>query len=209
MGRALSVYQLLAKKNKLFEFDGRWKDAFGCPQEGNTIFIMAPVASGKTTFISQFSKYLTKFSNVLYNSIEEGYSESIKQAWIRTGMKNVARKIKIIDESYDELCWRLSKRRSPKIVVIDTIQHWNLTKQQYINLKKQFPRHTFVFISHMDGKNPQGNVAEHVYQDAAVKVTIKGYVAFPSSRYGGNTPLIIWEEGAAKYHGPAIQNYMS
>lgn len=208
MARAISVNQLFATKRALMEFDGPWLESFGKPENNANWFIMAPPGSGKTTFTSMLAKYLTGFGKVAFDSIEEGDSETIKLAWVRVGMKDVSRAIILLDrEPIAELRKRLKKPRSPRKIVLDTVQHSNLTRQEYLELRRDFPNHQFIWVSHMKGNKPEGRLAEFIYQDAAIKVRIEGYVAFPTSRYGGNKPFIIWPEGAAAYHGPEILKY--
>ena len=43
--------------------------------------------------------------------------------------------------------------------------------------------------------------AVDVEVDVDIKVRVEGFVAFVRSRYGGNKPFVIWEEGAKKYWG--------
>jgi hypothetical protein len=168
---------------------------------------LAEVGSGKTTFTSMLIKYLSKFGKVYYDSIEEGDGESLKLAWNKVGMLEAARRVLLLDrENIEELILRLKKKRKPKFVVLDSIQHSDLTRQSYLELRNTFPTITFIFISHMDGRRPEGNLAKFIYQDSGVKILLKGFVAFPKSRFGGNAPFIVWPEGAAKFHGPQILN---
>ena len=64
-----------------------------------------------------------------------------------------------------------------------------------------FKKKSFIFLSHASGKLPDGKTADKIRYDAGIKTRIEGYIAFPISRYGGNKPYVIWEEGARKYWG--------
>ena len=58
----------------------------------------------------------------------------------------------------------------------------------------------FIFISHADGKNPEGSLAKFVKYDADVKIRVEGYRAMCLSRLGGDKePYTIWEQGAAQF----------
>ena len=74
-----------------------------------------------------------------------------------------------------------------------------MSKKQYIALKEEFTDVLFIFNSHAEGKEPQGNVAKFVRYDAGVKIRVEGFKALPASRMGGGDEFIIWAEGAANY----------
>jgi hypothetical protein len=207
MARAISVSHFLSTNKKVIELEGEFENSFGRPEVGIPWIILAEVGSGKTTFTSMLIKYLSKFGKVYYDSIEEGDGESLKLAWSKVGMIEAARRVLLLDrENIEELILRLKKKRKPKFVVLDSIQHSDLTRQSYLELRNTFPTITFIFISHMDGRRPEGNLAKFIYQDSGVKILLKGFVAFPKSRFGGNAPFIVWPEGAAKFHGTQILN---
>jgi hypothetical protein len=202
MARAFSITQLYTEKYDTFEFEGKWLESFGKPEKSAVWFIQAEVGSGKTTFTAMLCKYLSSFARLAYNAIEEGKSDSLRMAFMRAKIQEGEKRIIGLDkEPTQELMSRLRKQKAPKIVVLDTIQHSDLTKKGYLSLKRQFPDVTWVIISHMDGAVPEGSLAKFIHQDAGIKVTIKGFIAFVKSRYGSQKPFIIWEEGARKFHG--------
>ena len=147
MSRAYSVMQVLTTKYNKMEFTGDWQKVFGQPELSGAWIFYGKSFNGKTTFVMQLCKYLTNFGKVAYNSLEEGQSETIKQAMLRVNMREVARKIVLLDrEPISELKLRLSKKKSPKIIVIDSLQYSRLTYPEYITLKEEFPNHLFIFI---------------------------------------------------------------
>ena len=155
----------------------------------------------------QLCKYLTKFGRVAYNSLEEGASESVKQALIRFNMKEVSRRMILLDkEPIVELTERLKRRKSPDVIVIDSLQYSGMNYKQYKDLRDQFNNKLFIFISHADGKKPAGRVAASVKYDAFVKIRVEGHKAFSISRYGGGVPYTIWSEGADQYWSELIHN---
>jgi hypothetical protein len=196
--------QVLTTKYNKMEFTGDWQKVFGQPELSGAWIFYGKSFNGKTTFVMQLCKYLTNFGKVAYNSLEEGQSETIKQAMLRVNMREVARKIVLLDrEPISELKQRLSKKKSPKIIVIDSLQYSRLTYPEYITLKEEFPNHLFIFISHAKGANPKGNTAESIYYDASIKGRIEGYRVFVNSRYGsgGEAFMDIWPEKAQEYWG--------
>ena len=197
--RAYSVQNVLDAKFETLEFDGEWKDAIGCPELTGSWIIYGPPKNGKTTFAMMLAKYMTNFGRVFYDSIEEGLSQSIKLAYRRVGMNEVSGKIILEKESVSDLYARLQKNKSPRIVFLDSIQFAELKFSEYKNLKNTFPDKLFIYISHIEGKQPEGVTARRIWRDANVSIRVEGFRAFPVGRYGGGQYINISEEKATEY----------
>ncbi|MCO5230172.1 MAG: hypothetical protein M9958_03350 [Chitinophagales bacterium] len=180
------------------KFTEKWKDSFGEPARTGVWLVWGGSGNGKTSFSLQVAKYLTQYGRVAYNTLEEGASKSFKLALEREQMHQAGNFI-IINEDTDTLIKRLGKRRSPDIIIIDSFQYFGLNKQQYIHLKEAFANKLFIFISHAEGKLPEGRTARFVKYDADIKIWIEGHKAFITSRFGGGMPFTVWEEGASEY----------
>jgi len=201
--RAYTVNNVLQAKFNTLEFDGVWRKAVGCPERAGTWIIYGSVKNGKTSFAMQLAKYLTHFEKVAYNAVEEGLSLSIQAALRRTGMQDVKNGFVLLNkESWQDLMTRLRKRKSPNVVVIDSLQFWEITFQKYKNLREQFPDKLFIYISHSAGNLPDGKLAQRIWRDANISFRIEGFKAFPIGRYGGDEePIVINEERAIGYWG--------
>lgn len=209
MSRAISNKNVLAAQFETADFDGPFLASFGRPELRGAWIIWGTSGSGKTTFTLQLCKYLAGFRRVAYNSLEQGLSLSLQRAWERVEMAEAGSNIILLNkESLPELRARLSKRKSPEIIVIDSVQY--LTKfyvQQFNELKEDFPDKLFIFISQADkaGKDPAGSVAKHIRYDADIKIKVEGYKAFVTTRYEdptkgeGGADFIIWQQGANDY----------
>jgi len=183
-------------------FDGEFAASFGTPELKGAWFVWGNSGNGKTSFVLQLCKYLTKFGRVAYNSMEEGDSESFKIACQRERMEEAKRKFILLDkEPIAELKERLRKRKAPQVVVIDSIQYSQMSYSEYTELLNEFGNTLFLIISHSEGKEPEGKIAKKIRFDAFIKIRVEGFVAFVKSRYGGDKPYTIWDEGAEKYHG--------
>ncbi|TNE29179.1 MAG: hypothetical protein EP346_06875 [Bacteroidetes bacterium] len=181
-----------------------WKSFIGVPDRSGAWIVWGESGSGKTTFTMQLCKEFATREKVLYNSLEEGNSKSIASAITRVGMIDVKQNFYLLDkESIEELKLRLSRKRSPKVCVIDSLQYSGLDYRNYLKLIEEFPKTLFIFISHADGKNPSGRTASKVRYDAMVKIRVEGYRAFAASRFleGSGTFYDVWKEGAINYHG--------
>lgn len=201
MKRVYSVKNVVDAKFNTLELDGVWKEAIGTPELTGSWFIYGPPKNGKTSFAMQLVKYLTKFKRVAYNSVEEGLSLSIQNAIERVNMAEVSGKMVLIGkEEVVQLIDRLSRRKSPDIIVIDSVQFLELKFNEYKRLKTLFPNKLFIYISHIDGKHPDGITARKIWRDASVVFRVDSFKAFPVSRYGGGEPIVISKEKAKEYH---------
>ncbi|MDP2723171.1 MAG: ATP-binding protein [Bacteroidales bacterium] len=202
MKRAVTVEQLINTEFSLIDFNDQWAASFGKPEVSGVWIFWGDSGNGKTRFAMQLARELTKYGKVCYDSLEEGARLSMKRAVIAENMISVARKFLILHrEPIEDIIMRLAKRRSPDVIFIDSYQYSGLTKRTYIELKEKFPKKLFIFLSHAEGKHPEGRSAKFVRYDADIKGRIEGYKVFPVSRYGGGEPYVIWDEGAGKYWG--------
>jgi len=178
--------------------------SFGRLTSNFTMIVWGLSANGKSNFLMQFLPPLMPYGNVLYVGLEEGF-ESTMQILANRNLNSDQHsgKIQFADSemTYDQLIIKLKKKKSPRFIVIDSLQYWNITYEQYKRLKEMFKRKTFIFISHADGKLPSGKVAKDIMYDCGIKVRVEGFIAFVKSRYGGHNPYIINEELAKQYWG--------
>lgn len=200
MKRALTISNILDAQMETMKFMGKYKKSYGEPAPTGTWLLWGESGSGKTSLAFQLAKYICNFKEVLYNSLEEGLSLTIKKAMIRESMIEVNDKMQFLDkESISDLCIRLRRQRSPDIIFIDSIQYSGIDKRLYRELKNEFHKKLFIFISHADGRKPYGRLAEFIKYDSDVKIRVEGYKGFPVSRFGGGAPHTIWHEGAEEY----------
>ena len=176
--------------------------SFGQLVEGFIMVVWGQSGAGKSNFLMAFLKCLAVFGKVLYIGLEEG-TEASMQIKVLNHLDIDLHKGKIEFADHEmtlaELNKRLAKKRKPKWVIIDSLQYWDINYPQYKKLKEDNKGVGFIFISHANGKKPEGKTAGKICYDAGIKVYVEGYVAQVVSRYGGNKPYIIWEEGAKRY----------
>lgn len=180
---------------KVLPFDGEWRASFGLPELTGTWLIWGHSGNGKTRFALQLAKYLCRFCKVVYNSLEEGLSLSLKKAIEDTAFSDVRHNFTLLDKmDIEELKERLRKQRSAKVVFIDSLQYTGMVYRDYTTLKDEFRDKLFVFISHASGRDPRGSVAVTVRYDANIKIYVSKFKAYPTSRFGGGKPYVIWKE---------------
>lgn len=209
MSRAISNKNVLAARFETVEFAGEWLASFGRPELRGTWIIWGGSGSGKTTFTLMLCKYLANFGRVAYNSLEQGLSLSLQKAWERVGMGEAGNSVILLNkEELPELRARLNKRKSPEIIIIDSVQYLDgFNWASFKKLKREYPDKLFIFISQADraGKDPDGKLAGKIRYDAEIKIKVEGFKAFVTTRYEdaergeGGADFIIWEQGAAEY----------
>lgn len=207
MGRAISNKNVLTAKFEVADFDGAFLASFGRPELRGAWIIYGGSGCGKTTFVMQVCKYLTRFRRVAYNSLEQGLSLSLQKAWGRVGMEEVGNRIILLNkESLKDLRVRLAKKQSPDVIVVDSVQYWHGLKwSDFTNLKDDYPNKLFIFISQERGGLPDGKLAQKIRYDSEIKIRVEGYKAFVTTRYEvadlgeGGADFVIWEAGAQEY----------
>ncbi len=202
MRRAYNVHQIRQFRPTMLDFDGEWLAVIGRPERTGSWLIWGKSANGKTRFALQLARYLCNFCRVAYDSLEEGLSLTMQHAIAEVGFSDgkAKRNFSLLDkEPIEELVERLRKEKAPKIVIIDSLQYTGMTYTAYKALRDENPGKLLIFISHADGAEPKGNVANSVKFDANVKIYVEGYRAMPQSRYGGGQPYDVWPQKSAEY----------
>lgn len=207
MGRALSNKNVCDARFEVADFEGRWLASIGKPELRGAWIIYGESGSGKTHFALELLAYVSRFvKQAAYDTIEQGLSLSFQRAWNDAGMIEAGNRVIVYaKEQMPELRARLKKRRSPEIVVIDSITALTgFTRTSFTQLLDEFPDKLFIFIAHEEGGKPYPAVAKHVRKLSEVKIRVEGFKAFVTSRFsgkdGGGADFIIWPEGAARYY---------
>ena len=202
MKKALSMVDLMRKNREVYAFEGALQEAFGQPEQNGVWFIWGRSGNGKTAFVLQLCKELTRYGKVAYDSLEEGDSLTMQNALMRVGMGDVGRRFILLNESLKELDTRLKRRRSPDIVVVDSFQYAHIDLKQYEEFIDQHKNKLIIFVSQADGLKPLGRTAQSAMYSASLKIWVEGYRAISKGRYFGNRGYYtIWAERAEEYWG--------
>jgi hypothetical protein len=209
MAKPLSIAQISRKKFRMLQgLSASFMAAHGELEDRFTACIYGDSGQGKTNYLMQFVSQLLDVmpkERCLYVSLEEGHGKAILNTLLRQDMAKYNSRLLIMDHcTYGELMDKLNRRRSPKIVVLDSVQYLNLTWDQYVNLKESHPNKIILFISHSEGKKAKGSTAKGIVYDANIKVRVEGFKALVTSRFGGTENYVIWEEGAKKAWGAKL-----
>lgn len=184
---AKGVREMLSIKYDTLDFKGEWYDAFGTPERRGVWLIWGNSANGKTSFALKLCKELCRFGRVAYDSLEEGACLSMQNAIRRENMMEVNKRFLLIDnENMEQLSLRLKRQKSPDFVVIDSLQYTQMRYPEYIKFKEKHKNKLLIFISHAEGKLPNGRTAKSVMYDASLKIYIEGFRAFSKGRFKGS-----------------------
>lgn len=212
MGKTIGLKQLAQKVYQLVEdlppdiqlSIGKVEDAFDAIIYGNS-------GHGKTNFTVMLLKALLKalpHAKAEYVAYEEGHGQTVQELMIKRHnmLEEVGNRLAVTEHlTAAELKIRMAKKQSAKIWVIDSLQASGLSYKDCKDLKERFvltrKKKILIYVSWSDGKLPSGACAKSVEYYANIKMRVHDLVMFPKSRYGGNEPFIIWEEGARKRWG--------
>lgn len=199
MPRTLGVRHILEKQYRSLPFDGEWEQTFGQPSDPFTMLIFGHPKNGKTTFTMKFSKYLTQFGKVFYNSIEEGDCKTIQDTFIRCKMDQLEDGKFMLGDRYffNDMVEYLKGTNKGRFVIIDSRDFINLTCQQFKKLRLLFPRKSFIIICWEAAGKPAGKFAKDIEFIVDVVVHVRNYHAFPRSRFGGGREYVIWDKAPA------------
>lgn len=200
MPRVIGVSQILRKEYRELDFAGKWADTFGRPGDPFTMLVYGHPKNGKTSFMMQFAKYLTRFGKVFYNSIEEGDSKSIQDAMIRAQMDQIPEGKFMLGTGYyyRDLFEYLKGTNRGKFIILDSRDYMNLTSHQWKNLITKFPHKCFVVICWEQAGKPAGKFAKDIEYMVDIVAHVANYKAKVRGRFGGGKDFVIWEEGIKK-----------
>lgn len=203
--RAIGVNAFIEKSFHTFPFEGEWLDSFGEPEKNFKMILYGESGHGKTEFNVKFAKYLTAFGKVSYISYEQGISKSLQDAIIRNNLNDVAGKVMFTSGGlFTEVLDYIKKSRA-RIVIIDSLDFMKLTVEQYKTLIKTFPKKAFIIIAWAKNGTPKSQHAKDIEFMVDIKSFVENFViTLPRSRFGGNKPFIIWDNGKKQPKQPSL-----
>jgi hypothetical protein len=211
MGKRLNVEQLSAKKYTLVPgLSDEVRAAIGDIEDSFTAIIYGESGQGKTNFLVRLLKEFKSLGDILYISYEEAHGKTIQDLIVRHNLREEVPNLRFSDgETIEELMALLKRKRSPKIIIMDSWQFSGLKIEDYKLLKKSFvfgkslgKRKIFLIISHVNGTQPDGKAALDIKRDCNIKILVEGFLAIVKvSRYGSRKNMVIWEDAAKNYWG--------
>lgn len=207
--KALTIENILRRKDKTLELSGEWLKTFGRPAPDGVWFVWGNSGNGKTSFALQLIKELSRSERVFFDSLEEGTGLTLRNGLERCGFTPNDRRVLVGVEDKETLEKRLARRKSPRVVVIDSFQALGINYRQYLDFKKTMSGKLIVLLSQASANLPKGSAAIGAMYDADMKIRIEGFRAFNKGRtFGTNRYYTVWNEQAAIYWGDEHRNDM-
>ena len=199
----MTARQVLEVRHKEILLGGEWGRCVGAMSRHGVVFFWGNSGNGKTSAVLSLCRELARFGRVLYVALEEGCSLSFQNAVRRSGLADCGSRFQVLRKAtLEELDERLSRKKSPEFVAIDSFQYLNMSYRQYVSFKLRHQDKLLILISHADGKQPAGRAAKSVIYDADLKIWVEGWTAFSKGRFIGETgKAVLWEKGADGYWG--------
>ena len=167
--KAISLESLKSKKFKTLEFTDKWQELIGTPEANFCMMVYGKPGQGKSYFTLELSEYLaSNFGTVLFNSSEEGSSLSLQNKISNFNMENI-----FLGSANDVNSLQFLLTKSPyKFVVIDSVNHMNITPEDLRKLRGLHPTKGFICIlqSTKNGDFKGSNEYEH---DADISIKIE------------------------------------
>lgn len=147
--QVMTLSDLQNARFNTLEFTGDWKEMMGTPEEKFSVMIYGESGQGKSTFAIKFSEYLANnFGAVLFNSAEEGISLTLQDK-----LKDLKSDNFFIAHHKDfNAIKKHLKISTCKFVVIDSINHMNLTPENVEELRNMDKTRGFVSIHQVTKK---------------------------------------------------------
>lgn len=195
MGKTLGVKDIMKKNYKVFDIEEPWLSSVGLLSKPFSMLVFGLPKNGKTSFIMQLCKYMTKHGKVYYNSAEEGDSKTIQDALKFCKMTDTPDGKFVLGDrdTYPDMVSKLKKNRAV-IVVIDSVDYMYLTADQFKELIKLFPNKSFIIISWEKARQPKSQAARDIRHMVGSVVHVRSFTAHIEGRYGGNEPFVIWDK---------------
>jgi len=196
MPRTFGVHHILNKVFKRLGIEGEWLALFGHLSDPFTMLVFGHPKNGKTTLLMMFCKYLTRFGKVWYNSIEEGDSSTIQDAFNRVNMGELEEGKFMLGDRYffSHMMEKLARPNSGRFVVIDSRDYINLTSLQWKKLTTTFPHKSFILVCWEKAGKPSGKFAQDIQYMVDVVVNVKNFRAKAVGRFGGGKEFVIWKK---------------
>ena len=167
--KAISLESLKSKKFKTLDFSDKWQELIGTPEANFCMMVYGKPGQGKSYFTLELSEYLaSNFGTVLFNSSEEGSSLSLQNKIANFNMENI-----FLGSADHVNSLQFLLTQSPyKFVVIDSINHMNITPEDLRKLRGLHPSKAFICIlqSTKGGDFKGSNEYEH---DADISIKIE------------------------------------
>lgn len=207
--KVLGVKQFHQMRFQFLPVPAAWAGTLGKVPHNFIAVIYGFSGNGKTEFVVQLAKMLAQLEKkVGWLSYEQRHGSDFQMSTKRNNMEEVTGYFYPIDpiaaipegvSLIEDLDNYLSKRSSPDVIVIDSIDYTGFDWDDYVMLKNRYGhKKTFLFIAHSQRSGAiKKAISERIIFDGGIGIFVSHYIATPvKNRYGGFEPYIVWEDRA-------------
>lgn len=143
--RTQSPSEIAGRTVETYAFTGEWMKLFGEPDIRFSTLIQGEAKSGKSTYCAKLAQYLGEnFGRVLYISAEERLNSKTLQN--RLKLCNVtSNNVRFIHEKHFEAIKQQIKNGKYRFVIFDSVQHIQMTYNQFEDMRHEFKRRKLSF----------------------------------------------------------------
>ena len=197
MSRNYGIKDIEKWKFTKLDLPKEWSSHLGSLSENFRMIVEGKSGHGKTEYVLKLSKILAMhYGKVHLNSVEQGKSDSFKEAFMRCNMSEIEAGKWMLGSKqmrdFEYYFERMQRPNSGRVLIIDSLDYFSLTLNQYKRLHERFPHKSIIIIAWNDPMDAQAKKIKYMCD---IKVEIIDFKAKIRSRFGGNKPLVVWKEG--------------
>jgi hypothetical protein len=203
MGKSIGIKGLLARNFDVYGIEDEWIKIFGDMGKPFTGLVYGHPKNGKTYFMLKFCKYMTRFTKVYYNSVEQGESKTLQDAMIALKMDAIEDGKFILGDrdGFDDMMLKLETNRAG-LVVIDSRDVMNMTVKQWVKLTTTYKRKSFILVCWESAKKPAGKYAKDILYLVDWYTHVTNFIAVTRSRFNNEVSTVnTWPERKQQYGG--------
>lgn len=194
--KSLGIKGFLSKTFATYQLPEIWVQAVGEISDPFTWLVFGKPKNGKTSFLLQFCKAMCLSGvKVYYNSMEEGASKTMQDAFIRLDMSSIPDGLFTLGDrdTFAEMIDKLKKNRA-RVVIIDSRDYMKLTTDQWKKLTTMFPKKSFVLVCWEQSGKPLGKYAKDIEFMVSMVTHVKSFTAYTNGRFGAGLKFNIWDK---------------
>ena len=142
--RTYSPSQITERNVETYPFTGDWQKILGEPDIRFSTLIRGEAKSGKSTYCAKFAQYVSQFGRVLYISAEERINSKTLQNRIKL-CSVTSEKVRFVHTKRLEDIYKLIQTGGYRFVILDSIQHIQMSLQDFEDLRHHYKRRKISF----------------------------------------------------------------
>lgn len=186
--KTVSPTQITKRTVETYPFAGEWKRLFDEPDIRFSTLVRGEAKSGKSTYMAKFAQYASQFGRVLYVSAEERLnSKTLQNRLKQCGV--TSEKVRFIHTKNIQDIEKTIKTGGFRFVIIDSIQHAQISYNEFEELRQKFRRRKLSFHLVMQ----MGENITKWKHEVDVLINIKQGIAHVHGRYNAANSICIFK----------------